>query len=211
MDSLQKYVAAKIVPVAVVENENELRNLADLCRQYIPAIELTMRTQYAITALEILKRQYTDLAVAAATILNVPQAQRVLTTGVDLLISPGFTPDLVEYCTDNKIPYVPGVSSPAELEFCLSKGLKLMKFFPAEVCGGVKWLQAMASVYTHTGVQFMPLGGVSLDNVKSYLDLDIVSVCGGSWICPKDLIKKGEWKEIENRFIEVKNLLKEYD
>ncbi len=210
MSVLDSYVGQKIVPVAVVENESELRSLADLCAEYIPAIELTMRTNYALDALKILKKDYPTVTSAAATILNVSQAKQALETGVDLLISPGYTPDLVEYCFENNIQYVPGVSTPADLEYCLSKGFKLLKFFPAEVLGGIKWLQAIAPVYGHTGVSFMPLGGVNLENVKSYLDLDIVSVCGGSWICPRALIQKKEWKEIESRFIEVKKIIEEY-
>ncbi len=209
MTSLEKYESATIVPVAVVENENELRNLADLCKKYIPAIELTMRTDYALEALKVLKKDYAELAVAAATILNVEQAKEVLATGVDLLISPGHTPDLVEYCSKNNIQYVPGVGTAAELEFCMLRGFKLLKLFPAEVVGGVKWIKAIEPVYKHTGVRFMPLGGITLSNVKEYLSLQTVSVCGGSWICPRDLIAKGEWDEIEKRFTQVKKVIEE--
>lgn len=209
MKIVDQYIAAKIIPVAVVDNENELRNLADLCSQYVPAIELTMRTKYAMTALKILKKDYPQLATAAATILSTELADEVLSTGTELLISPGFTPKLVEYCAKKGYEYIPGVSTPAELEFCLSYGFKVIKFFPAEVAGGIKWLKAMESVYQHTKVQFMPLGGVSLENVSDYLKLDNVAACGGSWICPKNLIIANEWKEIENRFQEVCKLLKE--
>ncbi len=208
MTTLQKYTAAKIVPAVTIENEEDLRKIADLCRKYIPAIELTQRTEFGLKALSILKQDYPDLAVAAATILNVPQAKEVLETGVDLLISPGHTPDLVEFCATNNVQYVPGVSTPDGLEYCLSKGFKLLKFFPAEVAGGIKWLKAIEPVYSHTGLSFMPLGGVSVDNVSEYLSLKNVSVCGGSWICPKDLIAKGDWAEIERRFQEVAEIIK---
>ncbi len=209
MTTLEKYVEAKIVPALTIENEADLRKVADLCRKYIPALELTQRTDFGLEALRILKKDYPDLAVGAATILNVAQAKEVLDTGVDLLISPGHTPDLVEYCASNNVQYIPGISTPDGLEFCLSKGFKLLKFFPAEVAGGIKWLKAIAPVYSHTGVTFLPLGGVSVDNVKDYLALDCVSVCGGSWICPKDLIAKGDWAEIERRFAEVAEIVKQ--
>ncbi len=208
MTTLEKYVSAKIVPAVTIENEVDLRKVANLCRKYIPAIELTQRTDFALEALSILKKDYPDLAVAAATVLNVEQAKAILKTGVDLLISPGHTPDLVEYCKEHNVQYIPGISTPDGLEYCLSKGFSLLKFFPAEVAGGIKWLKAVEPVYSHTGVTFMPLGGVSVSNVKDYLALNCVSVCGGSWICPKDLISKGDWEEIERRFQEVAEIIK---
>ncbi len=209
MRSLEKYMSAKIVPAATVENEEELYKLADLCMKYVPAIELTLRTDFSLQALSILKKGYPSLSVAAATVLNIEQAKKVLDTGVDLLISPGHTAQLVEFCKSQNIQYIPGVSSPAELEFCILNGFKLLKFFPAEVLGGIKWLKAIEPVYKHTGVKFMPLGGVSLSNVKDYLAMECVSVCGGSWICTRDLLSSGNWQEIEKRFIEVKNIIDE--
>ena len=208
MSVLEKYMLAKIIPVAVVDNEKELRNLADLCSKYVPSIELTMRTSYARTALEILHKEYSHLSCAAATILSVEQAEEAIATGTKIIISPGFTPKLVEHCAAKGYQYVPGVASAAELEFCLSHGFKILKFFPAEAAGGIKWLKAVGPVYKHMGVTFMPLGGVNMDNVTEYLKLSNVIACGGSWLCPKDLMEKGNWEEIEKRFKEVQDLLK---
>lgn len=210
MNMMERYLKAKIVPVAVVDNEEEIRGLAALCQRYIPAIELTLRTPYALTALKILKKDYPELAVAAATILSPAQADQAAATGTEILISPGFTPDLLRHCAAKGYTYVPGVATPAELEQCLLAGFKLIKMFPAEVIGGVKWLKALESVYKHTNVKFIPLGGISMDNVRSYLDLGIVGCCGGSWLAPKNLMEAKKWDEIEQRFAAAAQLIKEY-
>ncbi|MGL5955047.1 MAG: bifunctional 4-hydroxy-2-oxoglutarate aldolase/2-dehydro-3-deoxy-phosphogluconate aldolase [Brevinema sp.] len=206
---LHKYIKVPIIPVAVVENEKEIRFLAELALEYLPAIELTMRTEYAYTALEILAKDYPTLPRAAATVLSVEQAERILKLGTNLLISPGFQPTLLEHAKAKGYNYIPGVVTPAELEQCLAYGHKYIKFFPASVFGGIQWLQAMAPVYSHTDVKFMPLGGVKLENVKEYLMQKNVFACGGSWICPRNLLTEQNWNEITKRFKEANQILKE--
>ncbi|MGL4986210.1 MAG: bifunctional 4-hydroxy-2-oxoglutarate aldolase/2-dehydro-3-deoxy-phosphogluconate aldolase [Treponemataceae bacterium] len=206
---LQKYTEVKIVPVAVVNNETEVRGLAELCLKYLPALELTLRTPYAITALEILKKDYPEIAVAAATILTPEQADVAAATGTQILISPGFTSELLEHAKKKNYTYIPGVATPAELETCLLSGCRLIKMFPAEVIGGVKWLKTLEPVYKQTGVKFMPLGGLTVENVKTYLESPLVACCGGSWLAPRDLLEKQDWKTIEERFIAAAKLVKE--
>ena len=204
-----KYVSTPIIPVAVVETEEEIRKIAEFSSEYLPSIELTMRTEYAYKALEILSKDYSNLAVAAATVIYPEQADRILDLGINLIISPGFQPVMLEHAKNKSYNYIPGVATPSELEQCLYSGYKYLKFFHAGVFGGIEWLKGVGTVYSHTGVKFMPLGGVSVDNVLEYLKLPNVFACGGSWLCPRNLLSDKNWKEIKKRFETASNLIKE--
>ena len=203
-----EYIKNKIIPVVVVENEYEIKNIAELCLEFLPSIELTLRTKYGYKALEILAKDYPNLPRAAATVLNTKQVDIILDLGTNIIISPGFQPIMLEYAKNKNYFYIPGVATPSEIEQCLSYGYKYMKFFHSGLFGGINWIKNIASVYQHTGVKFMPLGGVSIDNVKEYLENKNVFACGGSWLCPRNLMEEKNWKEIRNRFKEAYNLIK---
>ena len=205
-----KYISTPIIPVAVVETEEEIRNIADLSSEYLPAIELTMRTEYSYKALEILAKYYPNLPRAAATVISKEQVDKILDLGTNIIISPGFQPNMLEYAKNKNYDYIPGVATPSEIEQCLSYGHKYLKFFHAGVFGGIEWLKGVGAVYSHTGVKFMPLGGVSIDNVLDYLKQPNVFACGGSWLCSRDILKAKDWKEMKNRFKKASELIKEF-
>ncbi|TXJ36976.1 bifunctional 4-hydroxy-2-oxoglutarate aldolase/2-dehydro-3-deoxy-phosphogluconate aldolase [Brachyspira aalborgi] len=204
----KKYISTKIIPVAVVETEEEIRNIADLSSEYLPAIELTMRTEYSYKALEILAKNYPNLPRAAATVISTEQVDKILDLGTNIIISPGFQPSLLEYAKNKSYDYIPGVATPSEIEQCLSYGHKYLKFFHAGVFGGIEWLKGVGAVYSHTGVKFMPLGGVSINNVLEYLKQPNVFACGGSWLCSRDILKEKNWTEMKNRFKKASELIK---
>lgn len=204
----KKYISTKIIPVAVVETEEEIRNIADLSSEYLPAIELTMRTEYSYKALEILAKYYPDLPRAAATVISKEQVDKILDLGTNIIISPGFQTNMLEYAKNKNYDYIPGVATPSEIEQCLSYGHKYLKFFHAGVFGGIEWLKGVGAVYSHTGVKFMPLGGVSIDNVLDYLKQPNVFACGGSWLCSRDILKEKNWTEMKNRFKKASELIK---
>lgn len=207
----KKYISTKIIPVAVVETEEEIRNIADLSSEYLPAIELTMRTEYSYKALEILAKYYPDLPRAAATVISKEQVDKILDLGTNIIISPGFQPNMLEYAKNKNYDYIPGVATPSEIEQCLSYGHKYLKFFHAGVFGGIEWLKGVGAVYSHTGVKFMPLGGVSIDNVLDYLKQPNVFACGGSWLCSRDILKEKNWTEMKNRFKKASELIKQFE
>ena len=204
----KKYISTKIIPVAVVETEEEIRNIADLSSEYLPAIELTMRTEYSYKALEILAKYYPDLPRAAATVISKEQVDKILDLGTNIIISPGFQTNMLEYAKNKNYDYIPGVATPSEIEQCLSYGHKYLKFFHAGVFGGIEWLKGVGAVYSHTGVKFMPLGGVSINNVLEYLKQPNVFACGGSWLCSRDILKAKDWTEMKNRFKKASELIK---
>lgn len=116
---------------------------------------------------------------------------------------------MLEYAKNKNYYYIPGAATPSELEQCLAYGYKYIKFFHAALYGGINWIKSIAPVYKHTGVKFMPLGGVNIDNVKEYLQNEYVFACGGTWLCPRNLIEEKNWKEIKRRFEEANKLIKE--
>ena len=205
-----KYISTPIIPVAVVETEEEIRNIADLSSEYLSAIELTMRTEYSYKALEILAKYYPNLPRAAATVISTEQVDKILDLGTNIIISPGFQPIMLEYAKNKNYDYIPGVATPSEIEQCLSYGHKYLKFFHAGVFGGIEWLKGVGAVYSHTGVKFMPLGGVSIGNVLDYLKQPNVFACGGSWLCSRDILKEKNWTEMKNRFKKASELIKEF-
>lgn len=204
----KKYISTKIIPVAVVETEEEIRNIADLSSEYLPAIELTMRTEYSYKALEILAKYYPNLPRAAATVISKEQVDKILDLGTNIIISPGFQTNMLEYAKNKNYDYIPGIATPSEIEQCLSYGHKYLKFFHAGVFGGIEWLKGVGAVYSHTGVKFMPLGGVSINNVLEYLKQPNVFACGGSWLCSRDILKEKNWTEMKNRFKKASELIK---
>ncbi|MGL2489681.1 bifunctional 4-hydroxy-2-oxoglutarate aldolase/2-dehydro-3-deoxy-phosphogluconate aldolase [Helicobacter pylori] len=184
-----------IVPVVVIENIKDAVPLAQsLIEGGIPIIEVTLRSSCALEAIELIAKNVPKMHVGAGTILNLTQLEQAQNRGAEFLISPGLTPSLLEYAKKKGMPLIPGVSSSSEVMQALELGYNALKFFPAEYCGGVKLLNAFNGPFK--GVKFCPTGGISADNMRSYLNLENVLCVGGSWLTPKDLIQNKEWDKI---------------
>ncbi|GAA9714547.1 bifunctional 4-hydroxy-2-oxoglutarate aldolase/2-dehydro-3-deoxy-phosphogluconate aldolase [Helicobacter pylori] len=184
-----------IVPVVVIENIKDAVPLAQsLIEGGIPIIEVTLRSSCALEAIELIAKNVPKMHVGAGTILNPTQLEQAQNRGAEFLISPGLTTKLLEYAKKKDMPLIPGVSSSSEVMQALELGYNALKFFPAEYCGGVKLLNAFNGPFK--GVKFCPTGGISADNMRSYLNLENVLCVGGSWLTPKDLIQNKEWDKI---------------
>lgn len=184
-----------IVPVVVIENIKDAVPLAQsLIEGGIPIIEVTLRSSCALEAIELIAKNVPEMCVGAGTILNLTQLEQVQNRGAEFLISPGLTIKLLEYAKKKDMPLIPGVSSSSEVMQALELGYSALKFFPAEYCGGVKLLNAFNGPFK--GVKFCPTGGISADNMRSYLNLENVLCVGGSWLTPKNLIQNKEWDKI---------------
>ncbi|WP_187918705.1 bifunctional 4-hydroxy-2-oxoglutarate aldolase/2-dehydro-3-deoxy-phosphogluconate aldolase [Helicobacter pylori] len=184
-----------IVPVVVIENIKDAVPLAQsLIEGGIPIIEVTLRSSCALEAIELIAKNVPKMRVGAGTILNLTQLEQVQNRGAEFLISPGLTIKLLEHAKKKDMPLIPGVSSSSEVMQALELGYNALKFFPAEYCGGVKLLNAFNGPFK--GVKFCPTGGVSVDNMRSYLALENVVCVGGSWLTPKDLVQNKEWDKI---------------
>ncbi|WQT24530.1 bifunctional 4-hydroxy-2-oxoglutarate aldolase/2-dehydro-3-deoxy-phosphogluconate aldolase [Helicobacter pylori] len=184
-----------IIPVVVIENIKDAVPLAQsLVEGGIQIIEITLRSSCALEAIELIAKNVPKMCVGAGTILNPTQLEQAQNRGAEFLISPGLTPSLLEHAKKKNMPLIPGVSSSSEVMQALEWGYNALKFFPAEYCGGVKLLNAFNGPFK--GVKFCPTGGISADNMRSYLNLENVLCVGGSWLTPKDLIQNKEWDKI---------------
>lgn len=184
-----------IVPVVVIENIKDAVPLAQsLIEGGIQIIEVTLRSSCALEAIELIAKNVPKMRVGAGTILNPTQLEQAQNRGAEFLISPGLTIKLLEYAKKKDMPLIPGVSSSSEVMQALELGYSALKFFPAEYCGGVKLLDAFNGPFK--GVKFCPTGGISADNMRSYLNLENVLCVGGSWLTPKHLIQNKEWDKI---------------
>jgi 2-dehydro-3-deoxyphosphogluconate aldolase / (4S)-4-hydroxy-2-oxoglutarate aldolase len=185
----------RLVPVIVIDDARSApalgRALAD---GGLPCAEVTFRTAGAREALARMADECPDVLAGAGTVLTAAQAKQATDAGAKFIVAPGFSPPVVDYCLENNIPVFPGVATPTELEAALTRGLRVLKFFPAEPLGGVAYLKAMSAPYGD--VEFMPTGGISLQNVGSYLAFPRVVACGGSWMAPSDWIAAGEFERI---------------
>jgi 2-dehydro-3-deoxyphosphogluconate aldolase/(4S)-4-hydroxy-2-oxoglutarate aldolase len=190
-------VRHQIVPVAVVDDvENAVPLARALARGGVPILELTLRTSAALEGIARIRRECPEITVGAGTILTSEQVLDVKTAGAQFGLSPGLNPMVVREATSQELFFIPGVMTPSDVEGAISLGCKLLKFFPAVPAGGLAMLQALNGPFAHTGVEFVPLGGVGAGNMKDYLSLPCVPAIGGSWICERSLVRERKWEEI---------------
>lgn len=199
-DIFEKLSKYGVVPVIAIESVDSAVGLADaLLEGGLPVAEVTFRTKAAAEVISVLNNKRPELILGAGTVLTADNLQRAKNCGVSFAVAPGLNPEVVNKAKEIGLPFVPGVSSPTDIEQGLSLGCKVLKFFPAEACGGIKMLNAMSAPYKHVGVKFMPTGGININNLQSYLELSAVLACGGTWIAKKDDITAGNWTEITKR------------
>lgn len=184
-----------VVPVVVLHDAKDAAPLAEaLCEGGLPCAEVTFRTDAAEESIAIMTSKYPGMLVGAGTVLTIDQVDRAVNAGAKFIVSPGFDPEIVDYCVNKNIPVFPGCITPSEVAQAVKRGLKVVKFFPAESFGGMATIKAIAAPYT--GLKFMPTGGINANNLESYLSCDEIIACGGSWMVKSDLIRDGKFDEI---------------
>ncbi len=189
-----------VVPVIAIESVDAAIPLADaLIEGGLPVVEITFRTAAAAEVIRRIAKERPQLIVGAGTVLTAANVDAAKNSGAVFAVAPGLNPQTVKYAQSVGLSFVPGVATPSDIELGLSIGCKLLKFFPAESNGGVGMLEALSAPYKHTGVRFMPTGGVNPANLESYLKLDTVVAVGGTWIAKKEDLANGNWQEVRNR------------
>lgn len=184
-----------VVPVVVLDDAEDAAPLAEaLVKGGLPCAEVTFRTEAAEESIRIMSEKYPEMLVGAGTVLTTEQVDRAVAAGAKFIVSPGFDPEIVDYCMEKNIPVFPGCVSPSEVAQAVKRGLKVVKFFPAEQAGGLAMLKAMAAPYTMP--KFMPTGGINTKNLKEYLGFSKILCCGGSWMVKGDMIKNKEFDKI---------------
>lgn len=191
---LQKVSNIGIIPVIAIEDAAKAVPLARaLTAGGLPAAEVTFRTAAGEEAIRQIAQNCPEVLVGAGTVLNVDQCDRALKAGAKFIVSPGYNAELVDHCLKLGVPVLPGCADASEMTQAVNAGLEAVKFFPAEVAGGVEYLKALAPVFP---LQFMPTGGVNTKNLMDYLGFDRIMACGGTWMVKKDLIEGEQWDEI---------------
>lgn len=191
---LEQISKIRLVPVVAIDNA---ANAAPLCEALvagdIPCAEITFRTAAAPEAIRIAAKN-PRMLVGAGTVLSVDTAKQAVDCGAKFIVSPGFSPKVVQWCLDNNIPVTPGTCTPTDIQMAVDFGLEVVKFFPAENYGGLATLKALAAPYVN--MRFMPTGGITTGNLKDYLSFKKVIACGGSWMVKNELITGGKFDEI---------------
>jgi 2-dehydro-3-deoxyphosphogluconate aldolase/(4S)-4-hydroxy-2-oxoglutarate aldolase len=198
MDVVDSLASIGVVPVLEVDDPVRAEELADaLSDGGLPCAEVTLRTPAALHVIARIARARPDLLVGAGTVLSAEQAAQARDAGAQFIVSPGYSPSVVDYCQRTQITVIPGVATPTEIEMVLGRGLRVMKVFPVSVLGGVTFIRAVAAPYV--GVRFLPTGGISPANLQEYLDLSCVLAVGGSWVAPRAMIAAADFAEIRRR------------
>lgn len=192
----EKIREMKIVPVVKLDYAKDALPLAKaLVEGGLPCAEVTFRTEAAAESIKQMVDAYPDMLVGAGTVLTTAQVDAAIESGAKFIVSPGLNPKTVKYCQEKNIPILPGVATASEIEQALELGLDTVKFFPAEVNGGLPAIKALSAPY-HM-MHFMPTGGVNPQNVKDYLAFDKVLACGGTWMVKDALVNAGEFEKIK--------------
>lgn len=192
---LKKFRDFGIIPVVRIDRASDAVDLAKaLIDGGLPVAEVTFRTEAAGEAIAAMKKAYPEMLLGAGTVLTTEQVDAALAAGAEFIVSPGLNPKVVKYCLEKGVAIVPGVNNPSQIEQALELGLEVVKFFPAEASGGLPMIKAMSAPYGK--LMFMPTGGISEANLKSYLDFNKIIACGGSWMVDKKLVAAKKFDEI---------------
>ena len=186
MTSEQLLANNRVVPVVVIRDiADTCPTLEALCDGGIPVAEITFRTACAAEAIRIGCEKFPDMMIGAGTVINAEQAKTAIGAGARFIVSPGLSADVAAVCREADVPYLPGCVTPTEIMAALEMGLTTLKFFPANVYGGLTALKALSAPFPQ--VRFLPTGGVDLKNIKEYLSIDKIAAVGGSFMMKGDI------------------------
>ena len=191
-----KLSAIRVLPVVVIRELDEtIPTLEALRDGGIPAAEITFRTACAADAIRLGSEQFPDMAIGAGTVINGEQAKEAIAAGATFVVSPGLSAEVAEVCKNANIPYFPGCATPTEIMQAIALGITTVKFFPANVYGGLSAIKALSGPFPQ--IKFLPTGGVGLDNINEFLAFEKIVAVGGSFMM------KGDIRENCKKLLEV--------
>ena len=195
MTVLERLRNSIVVPVVVLDDVKDAVPTANaMAAGGVDVMEITFRTAAAPECIKAVAENCPDVLVGAGTIVNLEQCRLAVEMGAKFIVSPGFDAEVVGWCVENDIPVCPGCVTPTEIMAALKFGLKVLKFFPANVYGGLKALKSLAGPFG--GLKFIPTGGVSTENIREFMEAPFIHAVGGSWVCPKADIQAGNFEKI---------------
>ncbi|MBD0777516.1 bifunctional 4-hydroxy-2-oxoglutarate aldolase/2-dehydro-3-deoxy-phosphogluconate aldolase [Maribacter sp. ANRC-HE7] len=204
----QKIDDAGIIAVLIVD---EVKHAVPVARALlaggVDAIELTLRTPAAIDAAKAIKRDVPEMTLGFGTVLTVDQVKAVVDVDADFAVSPGCNPRIIKEARKLGLSFAPGIMTPTDIEMALEEGCRILKYFPAETSGGMNHLKNMVAPYQYLGLKFIPLGGCNLTNASTYLQSDLITAIGGSWVAKRPLIQAENWEAITKNAREIRTLI----
>ncbi len=195
MTVMERLARSIVVPVVVLDKAEDATPTANaMAAGGVDVMEITFRTACAAEAIRNVAENCPETLVGAGTVLTLAQCKQAVEMGAKFIVSPGFDAEVVDWCIANNIPVTPGCVTPTEITAAVNRGLKVIKFFPANVYGGLNAMKNLSAPFV--GLKFLPTGGVNAANIKEYIDAPFIHAVGGSWVCPKDAVKAGDWDKI---------------
>lgn len=195
MNILNRLARSIVVPVVVLDRAEDAVPTANaMMAGGIDVMEITFRTACAPDAIKAVAENCPDMLVGAGTVLSLEQCKLAVEMGAKFIVAPGFDPEIVDWCIENGVAVTPGCVTPTEITMAIKRGLKVLKFFPANVYGGLNAMKNLAGPFV--GIKFMPTGGINTANIKEYVDAPFIHAVGGSWVCPKADIAAGNFEKI---------------
>lgn len=184
MDVLSRLAAAGVVPVVVLDNAADAVPTARaMVAGGIDVMEITFRTAAAADSIRAVAAEVPEMLVGAGTVLNLEQCKLAVECGAKFIVSPGYDEETVAWCVENGVAVTPGCVTPTEIMAALKHGLNVVKFFPANVYGGLSAIKALSGPFV--GLKFIPTGGVNQQNLAEFVVNPSIHAVGGSWVCPK--------------------------
>lgn len=195
MDILQRLSNAGVVPVVVLDKvEDAVPTAKAMLAGGIDVMEITFRTAAAPDSIAAVARECPDMLVGAGTIITLDQCKKAVDCGAKFIVSPGFDGEVVKWCVDNGVAATPGCVTPSEIMAAMKLGLKVVKFFPANIYGGLNAMKALSGPFG--GMKFIPTGGISGQNLDEYISAPFIHAVGGSWLCAKGDISAHNFDKI---------------
>jgi 2-dehydro-3-deoxyphosphogluconate aldolase/(4S)-4-hydroxy-2-oxoglutarate aldolase len=197
-DFLSGILSQGILPAVTFEKGEHILPVAEaLVKAGLLTMEIPFRTGIASSAIEKIRKHFPEINIGAGTLLSPVQVKEANNAGAQFGLSPGFNQQVCDEAAKYHLPFIPGVMTPSEIEHACSQGYTILKLFPTEQLGGIAFLKAMQGPYEQLKVQFIPMGGVNVNNIKEYSSLANVIAVGGSWIATKELMNQKDYKTIE--------------
>ena len=193
----ESFLKQRLVCVAVIDKVDDAVPLTEaLIAGGLNCIEVTFRTAGAAESIARIRKALPHAVVGAGTLLTADNVKAAVDAGAQFGVSPGLSEAVSKAAHEKDLPLFPGVITPTEIMAALDLGLKHLKFFPSETFGGVNALKALAGPFGHTGVKFIPTGGITAATLPNYLAVSQVAAVGGSWMAEKKLIAEKDWAKI---------------
>jgi 2-dehydro-3-deoxyphosphogluconate aldolase/(4S)-4-hydroxy-2-oxoglutarate aldolase len=204
----QRIERCGVIAVLVMDDAKHAVPLARaLLAGGVDVMELTLRTPAALDALCRVRDEVPEMLAGIGTVLTPQQIAEIAELKAAFAVAPGTNPRVIAAARERSLPFMPGVATPSDIEAALELGCRDLKFFPAEPCGGLSYLKNMSAPYTHLGMRFVPLGGLSAKNLKEYMEDPLILAAGGSWLAPRQAIQAEAWDKISGNAAEARSII----